>query len=100
MPETGIGDHFCPQVTNETNPKEPQLKLKLVSWNCTNGDPDAHGMKLLQLQEIVDDRGVDIFAPQEILAPSLHLQGFTTAPYPFTKGKNWGTTLLIKNPLI
>jgi len=100
MPETSIRNHFCPQRTNKANPKEPELELKLLSLNCTSGNPGAHGMKLLQLQEIENDRRVDIVAVQEILAPSLHLQSFMTVPYPFIKDKNWGTSLLIKNPLI
>jgi hypothetical protein len=45
-------------------------------------------MKVLQLQEIVDERGVDIIALQDKRAPYLHVQGFTTVTYPFTSGKN------------
>jgi len=72
--------------------------LKIMSWNARSADPFAQPSRLAQLSETLADHKVDILSIQEIRFPSIHVKGFVTVPFPFTRGSQ-GTTLLVHESL-
>jgi len=83
--------------TQETMPGlHPDLTI--MSWNARSADPFAQPSRLAQLSETLADHKVGILSIQEIRFSSIHVKGFVTAPFPFTRGSQ-GTTLLVHESL-
>jgi len=73
-------------------------EIIVATWNCRSADPFWQADRINDLKHFLQDSQVDVLAIQEVRFPCIHVQGFETVPFPFSKGSQ-GTTLLIKETL-